>query len=89
MAEVYIASIEQLKKEAYRENGDFVDFQIILAGGLAMSSKRISYRPENNEFLIINEIDESFQEVPEHELNKETILLKAISMDCLIKSGTD
>lgn len=89
MAEVRISSIEQLKQEAYRENGDFIDFQIILAGGLARSSKRISYRPEDNEFLIINEIDESYQEISESDLKERTILIEAISKNCLIKSEGD
>ncbi len=89
MTEVYITSLEQLKMEAYRENGDFIDFQVVLAGGLARSSKRISYRPENNEFLIINEIDESYQEIFESDLNENSILIEAISMNCLIKTGSD
>lgn len=89
MTEVSITSIEQLKVEAYRKNGDFIDFQVILAGGLARSSKRISYRPNSNEFLIINEIDESFQELSESDLKESTILIEAISKNCLIKTGSD
>lgn len=89
MVQVYITSIDQLKQEAYRENGDFIDFQVVLAGGLAISSKRISYRPDNNEFLIINEIDESFQELSESDLNENTILIEAISKNCLFKTGSD
>jgi len=89
MAGVYINSIEQLKKEAYRENGDLIDFQVLLAGGLARSSKRISYRPEDKVFLIINEIDESYQEVFESDLKEKTILIEAISKNCLIKTGSD
>lgn len=89
MTQVYIASLDQLKKEAYRKNGDFVHFQVILAGGLAKSSKRISFRPEQNEFLIINEIDESYQEIAESDLSENTILIEAISKNCLIKSEID
>lgn len=90
MAKVSITSIEQLKAEAYRKNGDFIDFHVILAGGgVARSSKRISYRPDSNEFLIINEIDESFQELSESDLKESTILIEAISKNCLIKTGSD
>lgn len=77
-----ITTIDQLKQEAYKENGDFVEFFIVLAGGLAKSYKRISYRPAFNEFLIIHEIDESFEEVMEEELLNGTILGEAMVKGC-------
>jgi hypothetical protein len=85
MSEIYITTTDQLKREAHRTNGDFVDFQIVLAGGLATSSKRISYRKESREFLIINEIDESYQEVHENDLKKKTLIVRAMENNCLLK----
>lgn len=74
-----VTSIHQLKTLANRENGDFVEFYIILAGGLARSCKRISYRPnEGKKWLIINEIDESFQELTDRNLSKKTLIFEAI-----------
>jgi hypothetical protein len=80
---ICIKSVEQLKQESYRENGDFVHFYIRLAGGLARSSKRMSYRPEESTFLIINEIDESYQEVPEMRLPIDTMISETINKECL------
>jgi hypothetical protein len=78
-----ITSIEKLKKLAYRENGDFVEFYLLLAGGLARSCKRISYRPtEEKNWLIINEIDDSYQELIDRNFSKKTLIVEAI------KNGT-
>lgn len=85
MSSLAIESIEELKKLAYKENGDFVDFYIMLSGGLARSSKRISYDPVVDKFLIINEIDDSYQEVHSRDLEKETNIHEAISKYCLFK----
>ena len=85
MSSIRIESLDQLKKEAYRDNGDFLDFYIILAGGIAKSSKRISYRPDLGEFLVIHEIDENYEEVKECDLGTKTNLIEAISKKCLIK----
>jgi hypothetical protein len=75
-----ISSIEQLKYLAYNENGDFVEFYLSLAGGLARSCKRISYRPnEKKQWLIINEIDNSYQELLEKNLAKKTTITQAIN----------
>jgi hypothetical protein len=75
-----ISSIEQLKHLAYRENGDFVEFYIYLAGGLARSCKRISYRPnENKQWLIINEIDDTYQALLERSLAKKTSIVEGIN----------
>ncbi|MCB0754130.1 MAG: hypothetical protein H6603_01130 [Flavobacteriales bacterium] len=75
---VKVESFDHLKQLAYRENGDYVHFYTLLAGGLARSSKRISYRPDSSEFLIINEIDESDEEVVEGELASRTNLVEAV-----------
>lgn len=85
MSSIRIESLDQLKKEAYRDNGDFVDFYIFLAGGLVKSSKRISYRPELSQFLIIHEIDESYEEITESNIGIHSNLIEAISKNCLIK----
>jgi hypothetical protein len=74
-----ITSLEQLKTLAYRENGDFVEFYLLLAGGLARSSKRISYRPsESKNWLILNEVDNSYQELIDKNISKKTLIVKAI-----------
>jgi hypothetical protein len=74
-----VTSIEQLKSLAYRENGDFVEFYLILAGGLARSCKRITYRPEEGKsWSIINEIDDSYQELTDETLSKETLIVEGI-----------
>ena len=74
-----ITSIEHLKKVAYKENGDFVEFCLLLAGGIAKSSKRISYRPnEKKQWLIVNEIDDSYQELLDKSLSRRTRIPKGI-----------
>ncbi len=84
---IQISSIQHLKELAFQENGDFIHFDILLAGGLAISSKRISYRPtEEKQWLIINEIDESFQELLERNLSKRTSIVEAINKKALYLS---
>lgn len=78
-----VKSLNHLRDLALRPNGDYVHFYIQLAGGLARSSKRISYRPDSREFLIIHEIDESDDEVSEDELAERTYLIEAIEKQCL------
>ncbi|MDP9047889.1 MAG: hypothetical protein M3N14_07115 [Bacteroidota bacterium] len=74
-----VTSIEHLKHLAYRENGEFVQFYIFLAGGIARSGKMISYRPkETKNWLIINEIDDSYQELLDKNLSKRTLIVEAI-----------
>ena len=74
-----ISSLEQLKHLAFKENGDFVEFYLFVAGGFARSCKRISYRPnENKQWLIINEIDDTYQELIDKNLSKKTLIVKAI-----------
>lgn len=79
-----IESIAHLKTLATNKQGDFVDFFVILSG-FAKSSKRIMYFPDYDEFSIINEIDESYQEVTTAQLASKTILIKAIDNKCLFK----
>ncbi len=84
---VQVKNLQELKTLSYRENGDFVHFDMYLAGGLARSCKRISYRPnQNKSWLIINEIDESFQELTEQNLDKNTQVVEAINNNCFYLS---
>ncbi len=82
-----IESIEHLKKEANSWNDDFQHFYIVLAGGLAKSSKRIVYYPSDKLFGIINEFDESHLEVSEQELRLKTNIPEAIEKGCFYKSS--
>lgn len=77
---IQINSITQLKEVAYKHNGDFIEFYLYLANGLARSCKRISYRPnESKEWLIINEIDDSYQELKDRNLSMNTPIVEAIN----------
>jgi hypothetical protein len=74
-----VISVEHLKQLAYRENGDYVQFYIFLAGGIARSGKMISYRPkEYKNWIIINEIDDSYQALIDKSLSKRTSIVAAI-----------
>lgn len=81
-----VENLEHLKVLAGNKNGDFEDFHISLANGLAKSSKRILYHKEFDEFSLINEIDESFQEFKSSEIGIETNLLSAIESKSLFKT---
>jgi uncharacterized protein (UPF0248 family) len=81
-----IKNILHFKELANNENEDFEDFYIVIADGLARSSKRILYRPEDDEFSIIHEIDESFQECNSSELGQKTNFIEAIAKGALYKS---
>ena len=48
-----INSVEELKKEASGQNGNYVHFYIVLNAG-ARSSKRVAYNPETKKFNIIS-----------------------------------
>jgi len=74
-----ITSLEQFKLAATNKRGDFVEFFISLAGGLAKSSKRVIYFPDDKTFYIINEIDETEQvDLTEDQLKTETLIVDAI-----------
>ncbi|WP_157831418.1 hypothetical protein [Confluentibacter flavum] len=77
--------MEHLILLASNPNGDFEDFFVSIAKGFARSSKRILYHPEHEEFSIINEIDESFQEFHVSEIEKHTNLIEAIQQGALFK----
>lgn len=80
-----VKNLEHLKELANNKNGDFEDFYIILANGLAKSSKRILYSPELDEFSLIHEIDESYQEFNSSEIETKTNLITAIKAQALHK----
>lgn len=80
-----VKNLEHLKSLAYNKNGDFEDFYILLAKGLAKSSKRILYHPNLDEFSLINEIDESYQEFSTSEIEIKTNLMDAINAKALFK----
>ena len=82
-----IESIAQLKVLATTKEGDFVDFFVILSG-FARSSKRIMYCLDFDQFCIINEIDESYQEPTTDELALKTILVEAIEKNSLYMDPT-
>jgi hypothetical protein len=83
-----ISSLEHLKHIAYKENGDFVEFYLLLADGLARSCKRISFRPnEHKQWLIINEIDNSYQELFEKNLAKKTPIVEGINKGAFFLSN--
>jgi len=81
-----VKNLEHLKELASNINGDMEDFYILLAGGLSRSWKRIFYDKKFDEFSLINEIDESYQEFNSLIIGKETNLLEAISKRALFKS---
>lgn len=80
-----VKNLQHLKELANNKNGDFEDFYITLANGLARSSKRILYCPKLDEFSIINEIDESYQEFKSFEIETKTNLISAIKAKSLFK----
>ena len=80
-----VNSLNHLIRLASNTNGDFEDFYIIVANGLAKSSKRILYHPEFEEFSIIHEIDESYQEFHISQKRHYDYILKAINLGLLFK----
>ena len=80
-----VKNLEHLIILASNPNGDFEDFYVSIANGLAKSSKRILYHPEFEEFSMVNEIDETFQEFHISEIEKQTNLLEAIQKEALFK----
>ncbi|MEQ8475065.1 hypothetical protein [Fulvivirga sp.] len=82
-----IRNFEHLKELATSENGDMQDFYILLGGGIAKSSKRISFDRKFDQFYIIHEIDESYQEISSQDLKNDPFFKKAIEMECLFLSS--
>ncbi|MDA3817328.1 MAG: hypothetical protein PF486_08125 [Prolixibacteraceae bacterium] len=83
MTNIPINSLPDFKEMAFRENGDFVHFKIIIAGGIATSSKRVSYRPSEDQFLIIHEIDETYEEIFSYQLAERSNIIEAINKKAL------
>ena len=73
-----IVSLNHLK----RVSKEPVDVYITLNGG-GRSSKTITYKEKENEFNIHNDIDDSFQTVPEDKLEEETNIVEAIEKSAL------
>lgn len=74
-----VTSIFQLKALAYRETGEYVDFCLLLAGGLAKSYKRMGYDPASNTFGIYHLCDDTEQDdLNEDALARETMIATAI-----------
>lgn len=81
---ISINSLRELKDACLSEKGDYVHFRMLLAGGLACSSKRIMYFEDENTFNVINEIDESYQDdLTEAQLSSETMIVMAIQRGAL------
>jgi hypothetical protein len=81
-----VTSINHLKTLC-NING-FAEFYIIIANGLAKSSKRIRYYSENNTFDIHNEIDDTWREnITVEDLSIETNIMKAIEKNSLVYTG--
>lgn len=81
-----VKNLEHLISLSTNTNGDFEDFYILVANGLARSSKRILYHLKYDEFSLINEIDESFQEFHSSKIDEETNLIQAIKTKTLYKA---
>ncbi len=81
-----VNSLEHLKELANNKNGDFQEFYLKIANGLAKSSKRILYHKDFDEFSLIHEIDESYQEFSSETIGLKTNLLLAIKSKTLFKS---
>jgi hypothetical protein len=80
-----IKSIDELKKEASSNNGDYTEFFIVLNFG-TRTSKRIRYDSDENRFDIYNEIDDSYQDdLTEEQLTNETHIVLAINQGALYK----
>lgn len=81
-----VTSINHLKTLC-NING-FAEFYIIIANGLAKSSKRIRYFSKNKTFDIHNEIDDYWQEdITEEDLYIKTKIIEAIEKNALIYTG--
>lgn len=66
----------------------FAEFYIIIANGLAKSSKRIRYYPNSKTFDIHNEIDDSWQEdITQESLYIVTKIPESIEKNALVYTG--
>jgi hypothetical protein len=81
-----IRTLNQLKKTAINNQGEFSEFFIMIGDGLAKSSKRIIYFPQTKTFDVHNEIDDSYQEdLTEKQLSTETNIVNAIKKGALFQ----
>ena len=81
-----IETVDQLKSACNNQRGEYVDFFIILGGGLARSSKRIRYDEQSNSFDIHNEIDDTFQDnITVSELGETTMIIEAINKNAFFQ----
>jgi len=79
MKYIKVESLEHLKQLSLNRGDDFVDFVLLIGGGIARSSKRITYYEDMDKFYIINEIDESFQKVLSKDLDSKTNIMAGIN----------
>jgi len=77
-----IKDIEQLKSLA-KDNS--LECYIALAGGIARSSKTITYDEEDDRWEIFNEIDSSFQRLKTKNLAAKTLIIEALEKGALYK----
>ena len=71
-----IGSIDELKK---RSKSEPLDCFILLAGGLCRSSKSVFYDTKQKKFSIINEIDDTEDDLTAEELYTKSNIGKAIN----------
>lgn len=81
-----VESLQHLKKLCGGKP-EYTEFVILLAGGLARSSKRLRYDEDTDLFSIHNEIDDTEQEILSENLEKETIIIEAISKEAMFMSA--
>jgi hypothetical protein len=77
-----VTSVEELKRLANVEDG--VEFFILLNGGLK-SVKRIEWDEPSKSFCILNQIDDTHQDLTKQELATETNIVKAIERGAFFK----
>ncbi|MCH2195650.1 hypothetical protein [Kordia sp.] len=80
-----VEDLNHLKLLSTNINGDFEDFYVLIANGLARIRKRILYDPIYDEFSLINEINESFQQFHSSKIDIESNLISAIKAKALFK----
>lgn len=77
-----VTSVEELKRLAAVEDGE--EFYILLNYGVR-SSKRIEWDEPSQSFCIVNEIDDTHQDLTEQELATKTNIVKAIERRAFFK----
>ncbi|GAK90995.1 hypothetical protein JCM19297_2440 [Nonlabens ulvanivorans] len=78
-----VESVNHLKQLASNKNGNIQEVYIVLAVRLVRSSKRILYDKKLDEFFIVNEIDNTYQELLASEIGDRTTLISAIEAKAL------